>query len=198
MVSTSWAVERRPEPDFEVEAAGLLYVPPEIRPNAQTPLISHELGEIEDICRSSERMCRRLTDEALKIELQTPRPEEQVEPASNAASQHFAQGIVYTDEQSPASAPTEASSTRATDIQTKRIEASSAGSASPESLADTRRRVIEPLLAARGWSTLDWANQAGVDFNTASGYLNGLTKPRRDTRKKLADAIGVPPVEFPD
>ena len=64
--------------------------------------------------------------------------------------------------------------------------------------ADARRTVLDPLLRERGWSTLDWAQAAHVDFHTASDYLKGLTKPRRDTLKKLADALGVAITSMPE
>lgn len=69
MSSSSWARDSRPEPDFEVVATGLLWVPPETRPDPEPRLITHHLGAIADVCGASERVCRRLADEALKIEL---------------------------------------------------------------------------------------------------------------------------------
>jgi hypothetical protein len=122
-------------PDFEVLARGLLYPPTEIFPGSTAEIIWFEIGEIADVCSASERVCRRLADEALKVEIQEP--------------------------------PTK------------------------------RQSVVEPLLTARGWSTLDWAKAAGVDYNTARDYLNGLTTPRRDTLRKLAEAIEVNPADMP-
>jgi ribosome-binding protein aMBF1 (putative translation factor) len=66
-----------------------------------------------------------------------------------------------------------------------------------EDKADRRRKVIDPRLAKSGWSTLDWAKEANVDYNTASDYLNGRTTPRRHTLRKLAQAIGVSPLDMP-
>ena len=64
--------------------------------------------------------------------------------------------------------------------------------------AEARSTVLEPLLRDRGWSTEDWAQKANVDFHTPSDYLKGLTKPRRDTLKKLADALGVAVTSMPE
>ena len=64
--------------------------------------------------------------------------------------------------------------------------------------AEARSTVLEPLLRDRGWSTQDWAQKADVDFHTSSDYLKGLTKPRRDTLKKLADALGVAVTSMPE
>jgi lambda repressor-like predicted transcriptional regulator len=61
----------------------------------------------------------------------------------------------------------------------------------------TRRAFIEPLLEKKGWSTFDWAIEATVDPNTATDYLAGTTRPHRNTRKKLADALGVPVEQLP-
>ena len=64
--------------------------------------------------------------------------------------------------------------------------------------AEARRAVLDPLLRERGWSTLDWAQAAHVDFHTTTDYLKGLTKPRRDTLKKLAEALGVAVTSMPE
>jgi hypothetical protein len=69
MRSDSWEQERRPEPDFEVVVKGLLWPPLEIRPNPDPQLVETQIGDIGDVCAASERVCRRLADEALKIEL---------------------------------------------------------------------------------------------------------------------------------
>jgi len=61
--------ESRPEPDFEVTVKGLLYPPVEIRPGSDAEIVTTELGQIDDVCATSERVCRRLADEALKTEL---------------------------------------------------------------------------------------------------------------------------------
>lgn len=68
-IAESWAVEQRPEPDAEIDAPGLLYPPVEIRPDPDVQLVSTTLGGVDDVCRASERLCRRVADEALKREL---------------------------------------------------------------------------------------------------------------------------------
>jgi len=45
---------------------------------------------------------------------------------------------------------------------------------------------------------LEWAQESGVDFHTASSYLKGKTKPYQSTRKKLADSLGIPGEDLPD
>jgi hypothetical protein len=64
-------------------------------------------------------------------------------------------------------------------------------------VAARRKAVVEPLLRAKGWSILDWAGAANVDYNTASDYLNGLTSPHRRTLVRLAKALGLPVSELP-
>jgi hypothetical protein len=54
-----------------------------------------------------------------------------------------------------------------------------------------RQKFVQPLLEAKGWSIHDWAKNASVDFHTANNYLKGKTNPYPNTRKKLADALGV-------
>jgi hypothetical protein len=64
-------------------------------------------------------------------------------------------------------------------------------------VATRRKAVVEPILDAKGWSILRWANEADVDYNTASDFLNGLTDPHRPTRVRLAKALSVPVSELP-
>lgn len=61
----------------------------------------------------------------------------------------------------------------------------------------TREAVISKLLAERGWSIFDWANEAGVAHATAIDYFRGKTKPYRSTRLKLAKALGIPVDKMP-
>ena len=63
--------------------------------------------------------------------------------------------------------------------------------------ADRRKAVVEPILLMKGWSILDWAGEANVDYNTASDYLNGLTNPHRKTLVRLARVLGMPAKELP-
>src|SRR5262249_6270049 len=48
--SDLWAVESRPEPNFEVVARGLLYPPPEVRPDPDPVLVEAQIGDIDDVC----------------------------------------------------------------------------------------------------------------------------------------------------
>jgi hypothetical protein len=63
--------------------------------------------------------------------------------------------------------------------------------------SDTREEILRPILETKGFSVLDWATAADVDFHTANDYLKGKTNPYKSTRKKLADALGVPVEELP-
>jgi hypothetical protein len=61
-----------------------------------------------------------------------------------------------------------------------------------------RKRFVEPILTAKGWSTLDWANESKVAYNTASDYLEGTTTPYRSTRLKLADGLSIDVDNLPE
>lgn len=63
---------------------------------------------------------------------------------------------------------------------------------------EKRRAFIEPLLREKGWSPLDWANEANVAYHTAADYLSGARNPTRSSRAKLANALGVNPNLLPD
>jgi excisionase family DNA binding protein len=65
----SYPREWRPEPDFEVVVSGLVWEPLAVRPDPDAEVVSTELGEIDDVCGASERVCGRLADEALKVEM---------------------------------------------------------------------------------------------------------------------------------
>lgn len=60
-----------------------------------------------------------------------------------------------------------------------------------------RESFVLPILDKKGWSILDWAHNSGVDFNTASNYLKGKTKPYKSTRAKLANSLGVEVLKLP-
>lgn len=60
-----------------------------------------------------------------------------------------------------------------------------------------RAAFVKPKLDSKGWSVLDWANECGVDFHTASDFLKDKTNPYRSTRKKLAEGLGVAVEELP-
>jgi lambda repressor-like predicted transcriptional regulator len=61
-----------------------------------------------------------------------------------------------------------------------------------------RKAFVEAILTEKGWSILDWANEAQVAYHTAADYLAGTKNPYRSTRVKLAKALGVPPNNLPD
>jgi DNA-binding NarL/FixJ family response regulator len=58
--------------------------------------------------------------------------------------------------------------------------------------------VLDQLLKAKGWAKNFWATQAEVDFNTIKNYMNRKTKKLNpSSRKKMADAIGIPLEQLP-
>jgi hypothetical protein len=61
----------------------------------------------------------------------------------------------------------------------------------------SRRAFVEPLLLAKGWSQLDWANEAHVAHTTVTDYLEGRRDPYPSTRLKLANALGIAAHELP-
>jgi|SRR6266567_6845255 len=61
-----------------------------------------------------------------------------------------------------------------------------------------RRRILEPILNNRGLSPHGWAVQAEVNWHTVDSYLNGKTQPTKDTRKRLANALGMEPQDLPE
>ena len=60
-----------------------------------------------------------------------------------------------------------------------------------------RKSVVMPILERKGWSVLDWASRSCVDYNTASDYLKGKTRPYKSTLKKLADSLGIDVQKLP-
>jgi lambda repressor-like predicted transcriptional regulator len=67
----------------------------------------------------------------------------------------------------------------------------------PESTINDRRKIVDPILNRKGWSVLDWANEANVSHATAMDYLDNKTTPYRSTLLKLAQALGVTVEELP-
>jgi hypothetical protein len=67
----------------------------------------------------------------------------------------------------------------------------------PQTPSAARRKFVDPILDEKGWSALDWANEAGVAYHTASDYLAGTTNPFRSTRVKLSRALGVAVKDLP-
>jgi hypothetical protein len=61
-----------------------------------------------------------------------------------------------------------------------------------DSRAGWRRTIVEPRLAALGWSVYRWEKEAGVPSKLAQRYLDGKTvKLEADSRKKLSGALGI-------
>ena len=67
-----------------------------------------------------------------------------------------------------------------------------------DAIVQKRKTFVEAILTEKGWSILDWANEANVAYHTAADYLAGTKKPYRSTRVKLAKALGIPPNQLPE
>jgi lambda repressor-like predicted transcriptional regulator len=63
--------------------------------------------------------------------------------------------------------------------------------------SNPRQAFIVPLLEKKGWSILDWANEASVSHATTQDYLANKTKSFRSTRLKLARALGISIEQLP-
>lgn len=59
------------------------------------------------------------------------------------------------------------------------------------------RKELKQRLREKGWSVRDWATNANVDHHTANNYLRKGSKSYPSTRKKLADALGIPAESLP-
>jgi hypothetical protein len=100
-------------------------------------------------------------------------------------------------------ADSEENALRKATIHFIRPDGSSALTPSPATLPQAigennpRRAFVLPLLEERGWSILDWANEAEVDHATAIDYLDNKTKPFRSSRLKLAKALKIPVEQLP-
>lgn len=60
-----------------------------------------------------------------------------------------------------------------------------------------RRAFVLPILAGKGWSILDWANESEVSHATAADYLDEKSNPYSSTRLKLAKALGITVEQLP-
>jgi len=91
----------------------------------------------------------------------------------------------------------EASAAYCARLETDTREA--AGSTLKRDTGPTKERAsfVLPILAEKGWSTLDWAKHSEVDFNTAASYLKGKTRTFNSSRKKLAESLGVEVQKLP-
>ena len=67
----------------------------------------------------------------------------------------------------------------------------------PVQVPQTRKEFVQKILEQKGWSILDWANEADVSHATAMDYLQGKRTPYRSTRLKLAKALDVSVSDLP-
>jgi hypothetical protein len=65
-------------------------------------------------------------------------------------------------------------------------------------LKGSRETIIKPILDAKGWSVLDWANESKLDVHTARNYLQGATTLRASTLIKLAKFLGLKVANLPE
>jgi hypothetical protein len=63
--------------------------------------------------------------------------------------------------------------------------------------ATNTRTAINRLLSDKGLTPNRWAELAGVDPKVVYGYMDGKSNPRADSRKALAEAIGLKPSDLP-
>jgi hypothetical protein len=87
--------------------------------------------------------------------------------------------------------------TRASRSQTEEFKGVESSKPKSERAEEQRKAFVDPLLDAKGWSILDWANEADVAYHTAADYLAGKKNPFRSTRVKLAKALGIPVNSLP-
>jgi hypothetical protein len=168
LTSSTRVREWRPAPDLELVATGLIVEPVEVRPDADAPIISFKIGGIDDVCGASERLSRHLADEAQRSEIQESTKQNLRRHATvRAVGGASLSGWTVTQGWEAEFVP---------EGPTAEVPRSVV---LPKRLAALRKAVVEPLLTTRGWSTMDWAKSAGVDYNTASHY------PRRTPEWRL-------------
>jgi hypothetical protein len=63
---------------------------------------------------------------------------------------------------------------------------------------DLRKGALLPILDERGWSIGDWATEADVDYHTVQDYMDGITKPYKSTKLKLAKALDISVKDLPE
>jgi hypothetical protein len=66
-----------------------------------------------------------------------------------------------------------------------------------ESRADTRNKVVMPLLQKKGFSPNGWATKAGLHPSIVYNYLKGQTTLRPASRNELATALGIQGSDLP-
>jgi ribosome-binding protein aMBF1 (putative translation factor) len=67
----------------------------------------------------------------------------------------------------------------------------------PEARGARRRAAVEPGLKSKRWTQARWATMAGVDSSVVYDYLKGESKPTPESRKALAEALGVKEPDLP-
>jgi hypothetical protein len=67
----------------------------------------------------------------------------------------------------------------------------------PADRAGIRRAFVQPKLDDLGITPSGWAAKAGLHPSIVYDYLKGISKPRPQTVKDLAQALGVKPAELP-
>jgi ribosome-binding protein aMBF1 (putative translation factor) len=65
-------------------------------------------------------------------------------------------------------------------------------------LSQTRQASVRPVLEEKGMTRSEWATKVGVDPSVVYDYLQGKSRPRAESRKALAEAIGLKASELPD
>lgn len=64
--------------------------------------------------------------------------------------------------------------------------------------ASQRRMFLDPILDEKGWSPGQLADKAGLDRHVIQHYMDGTTaRPRRSTRKQIADALDIDVKKIP-
>jgi hypothetical protein len=61
-----------------------------------------------------------------------------------------------------------------------------------------REAIVSPILRSRGMTKSQWAGVAGVDPSVVYDYMKGISNPRPETRKALAQSIGLPEIDLPE
>jgi hypothetical protein len=65
------------------------------------------------------------------------------------------------------------------------------GVTTTDNVGADRRAVLGPILQQKGYSRSKWAAAAGVDPSVVYDYLKGISNPNPESRKALAEAIGL-------
>jgi len=67
-----------------------------------------------------------------------------------------------------------------------------------QNLAETRQKSVSPILSEKGWTPSKLADKTGVDTSVIYDYLKGKSHPRPETRKAMAEALGIDLSELPE